>query len=67
MNSATSKVTIQHLRTVFAQFGIPDCIVTDNGTCFTSGEFEEYLVSRTRSRHLTILPLMEWQKEQFKS
>ena len=43
VNSATSKVTIQHLRTVFAQFGIPDSIVTDNGTCFTSAEFEEFL------------------------
>ena len=42
MNSATSKVTIQHLRTVFAQFGIPDSIVMDNGTCFTSAEFEEF-------------------------
>ena len=43
VNSATSKVTIQQLRTVFAQFGIPDSVVTDNGTCFTSAEFEEFL------------------------
>ena len=45
MSAATSKITIQHLRTVFAQFGIPDSIVTDNGTCFTSSEFEMFLTN----------------------
>ena len=45
VSAATSKITIQHLRTVFAQFGIPDSIVTDNGTCFTSSEFETFLTN----------------------
>jgi len=42
MNTSTSLATIRHLRTLFSQFGIPDTIVTDNGTCFTSSEFEDF-------------------------
>ena len=43
MNSATSTAAIQQLRTTFAQFGIPDTVVTDNGTCFTSMEFAQFM------------------------
>ena len=31
--------TIQQLRTLFAQFGVPRTVVTDNGPCFISEEF----------------------------
>ena len=41
--SATSDVVIQELRTLFAQFGLPETIVTDNGSCFVSEEFEAFL------------------------
>ena len=41
--SATSDVVIQELRTLFAQFGLPETIVTDNGSCFVSEEFETFL------------------------
>ena len=34
--SATSDVVIQELRTLFAQFGLPETIVTDNRSCFVS-------------------------------
>ena len=37
---ATSSTTIECLRQVFAQFGIPETVVADNGTCFVSAEFE---------------------------
>ena len=40
---ATSQLTIQQLRTIFARFGLPDTVVTDNGTCFVSSEFEKFL------------------------
>ena len=43
-NSSTSAVVIDRLRTVFAQFGLPEIVVTDNGTCFVSDEeFEQFL------------------------
>ena len=32
MNTSTLDATIQHLRTLFSQFRIPDTIVTDNGS-----------------------------------
>ena len=38
--SATSRATIDALRTFIATHGIPDTLVSDNGSCFTSGEFE---------------------------
>ena len=31
---STSAVVIDNLRTVFAQFGLPETLVTDNGSCF---------------------------------
>ena len=40
---ATSKVVIDALRTVFARFGIPKTIVSDNGTPFVSEEFVHFL------------------------
>ena len=41
--SATSSVVIEELKVLFVQFGLPDTIVTDNGTCFVSAEFKSYL------------------------
>ena len=43
VQSSTAKVTIQHLKPLFAQFGLPDIIATDNGPCFVSSEFEDFL------------------------
>ena len=36
--TCTSEVTIEKFRQGFATHGIPDVLVTDNGTCFTSGK-----------------------------
>ena len=55
MPSATSSATIQRLRTTFAQFGVPDTVVTDNGTCFTSSEFAQFL-QRNGIRHIKSAP-----------
>ena len=53
--SATSTVVMQELRTTFARFGLPETIVTDNGTCFVSSKFEEFL-QKNGIRHITSAP-----------
>ena len=53
MPSATLSATIQRL--LFAQFGLLDTIVTDNGSCFVSNKFQAYL-TENGVRHLTSAP-----------
>ena len=40
--SATSAQVINKLKTVFARFGIPDEVVSDNGPQFSCAEFQEF-------------------------
>ncbi|XP_061153479.1 uncharacterized protein K02A2.6-like, partial [Syngnathus typhle] len=51
--TCTSLVTIEKLRQSFSNFGIPKMLVSDNGTCFTSAEFEAFMkqngISHVRS------------------
>ena len=42
-NGSTSQVVIEELRFLVSQFGLPERIVSDNNTCFTSHEFKEFL------------------------
>ncbi|UYV66659.1 K02A2.6-like [Cordylochernes scorpioides] len=42
LKEITSKTIIYHLRQVFARFGLPELLVTDNGRQFVSKEFEEF-------------------------
>ena len=53
--SATAANTIQQLRSMFARYGLPQLIVSDNGTQFTSAEFHEF-TKRNGIQHLTIAP-----------
>lgn len=55
MVHATSCATKQHLKKMFAQFGIPRTVVTDNGSPFVSQEFEQFLV-KSGINHLTSSP-----------
>ena len=43
MSHATSTTTINALRHLFSLFGIPEHLVSDNGSQFTSAEFKEFL------------------------
>ena len=42
VNVATTVATVEQLRVMFARFGLPKVIITDNGTCFTSSVFAEF-------------------------
>ena len=41
--SMSSSCVIDVLRTLFARFGLPEMIVSGNGTCFVSSEFKQFL------------------------
>ena len=55
VSSTTSSSTIEVLRDLFARFGIPEQIVSDNGTQFVSEEFQAFVRS-SGIRHLTSAP-----------
>ncbi|KAL0161349.1 hypothetical protein M9458_045074, partial [Cirrhinus mrigala] len=43
MTSSTSQATIEKLRQSFIIFGLPQVLVPDNGSCFTSTEFKKFM------------------------
>ena len=45
LSAATSTLTIDSLRSMFATHGLPKEFITDNGAQFTSAEFEEFMKS----------------------
>ena len=53
--SATSQSTIERMASSFTTHGLPELLVTDNGSVFTSSEFEEFL-QRHGIRHVTSSP-----------
>ena len=55
MASSTSSATIENVRTTFAQLGIPQTVVTDNGSSFVSAEFKQFL-TKNGIRHITSAP-----------
>ena len=52
INAATTEKTLQLLRNIFASYGLPDQIVTDNGSQFTSSEFQRF----TKANGINNLP-----------
>ena len=57
-NSTSTAAAVEHLRTVFSQFGIPEIIVSDNAACFTE-EFQAFVTSNG-IKHITSAPHQQW-------
>ena len=55
VNSATSTNTIDNLRMMFSTHGLPEVIVSDNGSVFSSKEFSEF-TCRNNIRHIRTPP-----------
>ncbi|XP_055017905.1 LOW QUALITY PROTEIN: uncharacterized protein K02A2.6-like [Boleophthalmus pectinirostris] len=55
VTSATSANTIECLRRSFSSQGLPEMIVSDNGTCFVSAEFQEFM-RKNGIEHITSAP-----------
>lgn len=53
--STTTTATIAILRNLFARFGMPTTLVSDNGTQFVSGPFKEFC-QRNGIAHITTAP-----------
>ena len=51
----TSKAVAHHMQAIFAEYGWPDTLVTDNGPCYTSKEFQ-MLVKFMSVNHITSSP-----------
>ena len=51
LKDGSSREVITALRSIFSLFGFPDTVISDNGTTFTSEEFESFL-SRLGVNHL---------------
>ena len=59
MRTITAEKVIKELRTVFAYFGLPETLTTDNGPQFISTDFLWYL-SNNEIRHRRVTPM--WAK-----
>ncbi len=55
VNTATAETTIAKLRSTFATHGLPEMIVSDNSTVFTSQELKIF-TQRNGIRHVTSAP-----------
>jgi len=72
MNTSTSQATIEKLHVTFANQGLPEVLVSDNASCFTSDEFESFL-NKNGIQHVTSPVyhpssngLVEWAVQTFK-
>ena len=55
MKQTTADKTIEVLRNIFSQFGLPETLVSDNGPPFTSSEFESF-IRQNGIKHITTAP-----------
>ena len=62
VKSATSQITMEKLRTIFVTHGLPEMLVSDNGSVFSSAEFKEF-TSRNAIRpciSFALSPVIKW-------
>ena len=55
MSSTTSEKTIETLQMLFARYGVPAQLVSDNGPQLKSDEFEQFL-KKNGIKHITSAP-----------
>ena len=55
VKTATTTTTVTALRSIFATHGIPELLVSDNGSVFTSAEFKNF-TQQNGIRHTTAAP-----------
>ena len=55
MDSTTAESTIDELRLIFAEHGLPEEIVSDNGPQFSSHRFKEF-AERNGIKHTLVAP-----------
>ncbi|BHF62224.1 hypothetical protein SprV_0200520500 [Sparganum proliferum] len=55
LNPATASATIAFLRRIFSQHGLPEVLVSDNGSQFTSSSFEDFC-RQHNIQHLRLPP-----------
>ena len=55
LKSLTSAAVIRAMKEIFARYGVPDFVVSDNATCFSSAEFAAF-VSAWNFVHVTSSP-----------
>ena len=55
VNSATSSVTIDKMRSIFSSHGLPEIVLSNNGSNFVSSEFKSFL-QKNGIKHITSAP-----------
>ena len=58
-SGSTADITVEKLRHTFSTHGIPEVMVSDNGPCFISEEFQTFM-RRNGIRHVTSAPYHKW-------
>ena len=57
LSSMTRKAIVHHMQSIFSEYGWPDTLVTDNGPCYTSKEFQILLQSMVCQPPYQLSPL----------
>ena len=55
LSSQTSKAVIEQMKSIFAEYGVPDTLITDNGPCYNSKEFKSF-TQKYNFEHVTSSP-----------